>query len=193
MATLDTLLSALDERRVAREIGIPHDEARMRYPLRSNTVRDFHAFSDIIGDYVRHHYAACISRGGTLSRAEAVGRAKEILDREYRRSGGDMMSAFGNAAEGVEGGLRAVLDKLAEAIKVEAVERYTREVFDRLVAPNDWERKVELIRQFIRHLGYQFGGAIQADRPERYAHDYRELIRGYVDGMRRTSSIFRRL
>lgn len=193
MATLDTLLAALDERRIAREIGIPHDEARMRYALRSNTVPDFHTFSAIIGDYMRHHYAACISHGGTLSPVEAVGRAKEILDREYRRSNGDMMSAYGNAVDGVEGGLRTVLDRLSDALKVEAVERYTRDCFDRLVAPNDWDRKVELIRQFVRHLGHQLNGSIQADRPERYASDYKELIRGYVEGMRRTSSIFRRL
>lgn len=193
MANLETLLSSLDERRIAREIGIPHDEARMRYSLRSNTVPDFQTFSAIIGEYMRHHYAYCISPGGTLSSIEAVGRAKELLDREYRRSNGNMMSAYANAADGLDGGLRIVLDKLAEALKAEAVERYIRECFDRLLAPNDWDRKVELIQQLVRHLGRQLDGVIQADRPERYAADYRDLVRGYVEGMRRASSVFRRI
>ena len=36
--SLDKLLAELDERYIARRIGIPHDEARMRYhypPIRS--------------------------------------------------------------------------------------------------------------------------------------------------------------
>jgi hypothetical protein len=37
-------------------------------------------------------------------------------------------------------------------------------------------------------------GSIVASQPERYAaHGYSELIRSYVEGLRRTSSIFRRL
>lgn len=193
MAAIDHLLAALDERQIAQQIGIPHDEARMDYPLSSNTVGSFDAFGDLIGDYYNHHFSRCLSNGGTLSRAEAEGRAKEVLEREYRRQDGDIVTAYNDAHDGTNGGMRVVLDKLAEALKAESVERYIRDVFDRIVAPNAWEAKVDLIRQFIRQCGANMASSIRADQPERYARDYQVLIRSYVNALQRTSSIFRRL
>ena len=192
MAAIDTLLAALDEREIAQRIGLRHDEARMRYPLHSNTVGVFDEFSDIIADYYNHHFS-CVSNGGSLSRSDAAGRAKEILEREYRRRNSDIVGAFNDAHDGTNGGLRVVLDTIAEALKAEFVERYIRDVFDRLVAPNDWDTKVEIIRQFIRQCGANLASSIRADRPERYAHDYQELVRSYVKALQGTSSIFRRL
>lgn len=193
MASINSLLEALDERTIATRIGVPHDEARMRYPLRSNTVGSFHEFSDIIGDYYDYHFSACVSRGGSLSQSEAAGRAKEILEREYRRQQGDIVTAFNDAHDGTNGGLRIVLDKIADGLKAESVERYVREMFDRHVAPNAWEEKVEIIRQFIAQCGVHLASSIHADQPERYAHDFRDLVRSYRDALQRTSSIFRRL
>ena len=103
------------------------------------------------------------------------------------------MTAFNNAHDGTRGGLRVVLDKIAEALKAEAVRRYTRDVLERHVTPNSWERKVEIIRQFIARCGVDLSGSLRTDQPERYAQDYQTLIRAYVDGLRRTSAIFRRL
>lgn len=193
MPSVQLLLAALDERTIARLIGIPHDEARMRYSLRSNTVDDFTEFGDRLGDYYNYHFTACVSRGGGLSRTEAAGRAKEMLEQDYRRHNGNIVTAFNDAHDGINGGLRTILDHLAEGLKAESVERYTREMFDRHVAPNSWEDKVEIIRQFIRQCGAHLGTSIRADQPERYAHDYQELIRSYVAALRRTSAIFRRL
>jgi hypothetical protein len=193
MAAIDTLLAALDDRQIAHQVGLAHDEARMRYPLRSNTVGSFDEFSDLIADYYNHHFSQCVSPGGCLPPSEAAGRAKEALDREYRRRQGDIVSAFNDAHDGTNGGMRVVLDTIAEGLKAESVERYVREVFDRIVAPNAWEAKVEIIRQFIARRGGTMASSIQADQPERYAQNYQELIRSYVEALQGTSSIFRRL
>ena len=75
MRTISSLLSALDERVLARQIAIPHDEARVQYSLHSNTVGSFHEFSDVISDYYNYHYTSCVSNGGSLSLSEAAGRA----------------------------------------------------------------------------------------------------------------------
>ena len=118
--------------------------------------------------------------------------AKEILDRQYRRRDGDIVSAFNDAAEGIHGGMRAILDTICDGLKAEAVERHIRDVFDRFVAPNAWEAKVEIIRQFIQRCGAGLGSAIRADQPERYAANYSELIRGYVQALQQNSAMFRR-
>ncbi len=193
MATINSLLGYLDERAIARNVAIPHDEKRMQYHLSSNTVTDWDQFRDIITGYYNYHYTGCVSRGGRLSSGEAYGRATELLEKEYRKKGGDIVSAFNDSHDGTNGGLRSVLDIICEAIKAESVERYVRDMFDRHVAPNSWDQKVDMIRQFIAYAGPYLSSSIVVSQPERYAQNYSELIRSYVEGLRQTSSMFRRL
>lgn len=193
MPNISSLTSALDERIIAQRIGIPHDETRLRYSLRSNTVGNFDEFSEIIGDYYNYHFTTCVSNGGKLSRADATGRAKEIIEREYRRRHGDIVSAYNDAHDGTNGGVRAVLDLIAEGLKAESVEKYIWDHIDRHVAPNSWEEKVEIIRQFIAQCGPYLSSSIRNQQPERYAQNYEELIRSYTHALQQTSSIFRRL
>lgn len=178
---------------VDRLLRTIHDEARMRYPLDRNTVSDFAEFRRIITDYCGYHYTSCVSRGGRLLASDAYGLAKELIERAYRRRGGDIVSAYNDAHDGTNGGMRVVLDLIADALKAEAVERYLTDVFDRCVAPNSWDEKVDMVRQFIAHCGHLLAASVVAGQPERYAQNYRELIRSYVEGLRHTSSIFRRL
>jgi hypothetical protein len=182
----------LAERRLA-EVGRPHDEWRMRYPLQRNTVNDFREFESVIGHYYGYHFSGCVAPGARLAPGQATAMAKEVLEREYRRHHGDIVSAFNDAHLNTNNGLRGILDLLCNALKTEAVERYIRRVFDRMVAPNAWEDKVEIIRQFIEKYGFQLGSAIRADQPERYAQNYSELIREFVEGLHRISPRFRRL
>ena len=193
MTTINSLLSALDERAMAKLIAIPHDEARVQFSLQSNTVANFRQFTDAISNYYNYHYTSCISNGGNLSLSEAAGCAKELLEKEYRRRNGDIVSAYNDAHDGTNGGMRVVLDVIAEGLKTESVERYIRDVFDRHITPNSWEQKVEIIRQFVAKCGAYLSASIRRDQPERYAQNYNDLIRSYVDGLQRTSSMFRRL
>jgi len=193
MVSINTTLAALDELEIARRVRISHDEARACFALDRNTVRNFEDFSAVIGDYYNHHFSRCIANGALLSMPEAVGRAKEALEYQLRRRRATIMDAYNDAADGTNGGLRGVLDTIAEALIAESVERYIRDVFDRQVAPNTWEDKVEIIKQFIRQCGANLSSSIRADQPERYAQDYSELIRSYVESLQQTSSIFRRL
>ena len=193
MVSISNLLTELNERTIAQKVGIPHDEARMCYPLGSNTISSFDEFSTVIADYYNHHFARYISSGVRLSESEAAGRAKEFLEQQYRRRGGDIVTAYNDCHDGTNGGLRIVLDTIAEGLKSESVERYIRDVFDRHVSPNCWEDKVKIIRQFMAQCGNYLSSSIQVDQPERYAQNFQELIRSYVSALQNTSSIFRRL
>jgi len=165
----------------------------MSHWLSRNTVADFREFERIIGDYFNHHFTRCISHGGRLSSSEATGRAKEILEGEYRRRGEDLVNAYNDAHEGINGGMRSILDLIADRLEDEAVERHIRGVFDRYVAPNSWEDKVEVIRQFLARCGQDLSSSVRADQPERYARDYQELIRAYRDALQRTARSLRRM
>ncbi len=193
MDHLDSLLAALDESTITKRIRNPHDDARNSFHLESNKVRDFDEFTRIIADYYyNHHFGACVSPGSGLTLAEAAGRAKEILERDYHRRNGDIVTAYIDAHKGDDGGLRAILDKITEALKTEAIERYTRDMFDRHVAPSEWNQKVRIIRQFLARFSYIFGDRIRPDQAEEYAHNYELLIRAFVAHNAQTAAIMRR-
>ena len=191
--SIDNLMAELDERTIARKNAIFHDERRMKYPLNKNTVNDFNEFNWIIGDYYNYHFTSCISHGGRFSQSDASSLAKNILETEYRKRGGDIVMAYNDAHDGTNGGLRAILDIIADALKSESIERYMLDAFDRYVTPNSWHQKVEIIRQFISRCGPYLSNAIHAENPERYAQNYKELINSYLMALKNTSGIFRRL
>jgi hypothetical protein len=193
MGSFERLVAAMDERAIAQNVGILHDEARGQYALRSNTVGSFGEFTDIIADYYNYHYTQCVVRGGYMARTEAAGRAKEILVQEYKRQGENINSAYQDAHDGTNGGLRIILDRIAEHLKEESVERYLRDVFDRYVEPPSWEQKVDIIGQLFSRYGHLLPSYIRTNQPERYAQNYEEIIRGYVEALKKNSSIFRRL
>lgn len=191
--SIRSLTRLLDERTIAKVVGIPHDEARMKYPLHSNTASSFEEFTEIIANYYNHHHAECLTHG-MFALSEAASRAKNIIEQDYqRRRSGDIVTAYNDAHDGTNGGLRAILDIIANQLKTESVENYIKDVFDRHVAPNSFDEKVNIMGQFISVFGEQLSSSIQRDRPERYAQDYQRLIRSYVVSLQHTSSMFRRL
>ena len=193
MTTVESLLNALDETTIAQREGVRHDQARISYHLQSNTVATFDGFSEIIGDYYNHHYTTCVSNGGRLSTSEAEGRAKEIIEQQYRKRNGDVVTAFNDCHAGTEGGLRAVLDTISESLKAEGVQRYIRATFDHYINPASWEDKVEIMRQFLDRCGTYLSSSISLNQPERYAQNYNELIQTYTRALQQNSSVFRRL
>jgi hypothetical protein len=191
MGTLESLLAEMDELTLARNVAVPHDEARMNFSPGRNTVGSYDAFTDLITDYYNYHIGQCVIHGGFRSRAEAAGKVKEILEKEYRRQGG-IITAYNDAHDGTNGGLRVVLDRIAEHLKAESVEHHIRDAFDRYVKPNSWEHKVDIMRQFLDRFGHHLSSSIQVDQPERYSYSFEEIIREYVESLKKTSSFFRR-
>ncbi len=186
-------MEQLDERYIARNIGVPHDQARASYRLATNTISDIDRFRKIIGDYYNYHFSSCVAHGGSLSPAEAQGKAKEIIENDYRGRDSDFVGAFNDAHDGTNGGLRVILDRIAEQMKTEAIERHIGKVFDDEVKPNSWEDKVDIIRQLIGRFGQDISPHIDTSHPERYASNYSELIRAFIDFIKKTSSRFRRM
>ena len=185
MCMIDSLCAALSENEIARNVGIPHDEARASYALRKNTVNDFNEFNDLIAKYYSYHITQCVIPGGRLAHFEAAGRASEILEREYKRQGGDLMSAYRDAHDGTNGGMRIILDIIADHLKAESGERYVRAEFHRYVDPSSWDQKVEIVRQFIDRNRHILGSSIDAAHPERYAQNYDELIKAFMDALQK--------
>lgn len=192
MTAIDNLIAELSEDVIARRVGGAHDAARAQYQLRANTVADFDSFIDAISDYYSYHFQR-VNRCGPLPDDIARQEARNLLAGIYRQNQQDINNAFNDASDSVSGGLRIILDQMANAFKFQQIEQYIISVFDRYYAPNDWDAKVEIITQFITCYGHALGETLRTDRPESYASNPAQLIRAYVDGLRRASSVIRGL
>lgn len=190
---LEEILHALDEQIIAQEVGRHHDTVRATFTLNRNSSSTFAEFLRTIGEYYNHHHAACVTTGGRFSDQQAQQRAKRILDDHYRKQDGDCITAYNDAHEETNGGLHVILTTIADHLRDESVELYISSVFDRYIAPNSWQDKVDIIRQFIEQRGHLLDGSIDTANPERYAQNHQPLIRAYVRGLQQTGRVFRRL
>lgn len=188
---LQQLLDALSETAIARNVYEKHDDVRSKYTLESNKVSSEDEFYSIVGDYYNYHYSATITQGGQMREGKATQQATKALERAYRRKGQDSTLAFRNAQQGLDGGLRRVLDAIADEIKAEDEEDYMDEVFAKYVKRHTYEKRVEIIRQFIDHCDALLGEEIERSRPEAYADNYKDLIRSYLHTARGISQKFR--
>jgi len=192
-AVFDALFDALDESEIARQVGIAHDQAREDFRISKITVQNFREFENTTGKYYQHHFSRCVSGGGRLSDADAESRAKRMLESRLRRDEGDIVTWYRRCEAGLDGGMRVVLDTMCDAFKAEAISDYVRSAFDRHVAPHEFGQKCEIIKEFLARFGKLLGPSIELNNPARYAASYTDLINGFVESLRRTGSMFRRM
>ena len=192
MPDAKTLINEIKNETFDENEGYKHDVARMEYREPMPLVKTYEEFSWLIGDYLNHHNSICNSTGLRLPEYKARSLAKEILNQAYQRRGGNIDSAFKDACERANGGVRYILDVLADELKAKAMELYIRDAFDRNVAPNSWSQKVEIVAQFMRLNYHLISSKIREQPPEQYAHNYEELIRSFINGVQQASNVFRR-
>jgi hypothetical protein len=190
--SLEPLVEDLDERTIAARVGNRHDAFRAGYVVFRNTVSSFDELEYAITTYYSAHFSACVAKGAQLPPHDVYARVTQILERHYARRGGSLITAFHDVCDGTNGGLRVILDVIADALKAEDIEAYIQYTFARHVEPHDFDAKVELIRQLLARFGTQLGPGIRIDRPEMYAHDYQPLVRAFVNLRQQARAVFRR-
>jgi hypothetical protein len=117
METIFDLLAKLDEKTIAREVDLPIDTARERYPLALRRAQLGSAES-VIHDYYQYLISSHLGIDDPLfSPEEAVCQVHDLLEGIYGCGGQREYTAFYETQEGVEGGLPAVLDRLTDAYK----------------------------------------------------------------------------
>lgn len=190
MSAIDALLEELNPHTIVDNVSRKHENARSQYHLSRNTVRDTAEFTEVIGDYVQHVYRTCFIHGGWISRVDASGIAKELLDGPFTQREVDRKSVLKDCLDGLNGGVRRCLDILCEGLKRQAVERYIRDVFDRYLPEEDPDLRLRMVEEFIRRFGPLLPG-IDCDRPWLYVKDIERLIKAVVQAAEHIASAFR--
>ncbi len=190
MNAFEHLASVLDQERVAREVALPHDEARQRYTLRKNTVSSGREFERVIADYYAYHYTTCVSHGGRISLADALVEARRLIQAAYRRKSLSFNNAYADAKSGLNGGLAGVLDVIADGLRDRATTNHVEARMDETVAFDSWAEQVNFMREFLgsnRHLPPDLREA----PPEQFAKNWKEVMSDYLEAVNRINTRLR--
>jgi hypothetical protein len=150
---VDRILRLLDQSRINREVLMPHDEARETFRLPTMRARDAREFKWIVTTYYQHHLRH--SGEGTASEDVAFGQVKRLLDSLFNK---DQYQEGYNVAlrmglDGADGGLRNVLNQIADTLKARHLQDYLEHVYHDHINPLSKTENLELSRAFYRRFG----------------------------------------
>ena len=187
----DMVVSQIKERAIAEQVGIPIDSARGSFILESSIVETFEGFVDSIVAYYIHMQRYISSSPDkatdmTMARTEAIA----LLQRTFRDKGGDQ-AAFARARDGVKGGIRTILDALTEQYKAEKSQAHIELVFTDAIGALGWDERVRCIRGLIKRAGGSLPKEIRDEPPERFARNYKSLLRIYVKSFDNVEQLLR--
>jgi len=192
MKVLNKILDELDELYIVKNITKKHYEARNKFSDREMTVPDDTEFDNMIAEYYNYQYSRCISGGSDLPRSISAGEAKKRIERKYKSKGLDMLNAYYDGKNGENGGMFGIYDIISNALIEEAKEHHIRDVIARFIQPSNFDEKVAIIKEIFKWIGPE-KHYIDYDHPERYVHNYEELIKIIAESMKKQDNIFRRL
>lgn len=184
--SLEATLDAISAETLAREIGIPADEARAGFVLPGVIIEDYDLFNDTITAF---HLTLLRHTDGN----DAVPQPDEalsLLERTYADQGG-LAAARAEGMYGVEGGMRTILDRSTEQYKMEQRYKRVNRVLKEALDPLDWDRQLEFTKSLLERLRPDLSGKLEDADPRRFVRRRDEIVRAYVMGMDRLQSLIR--
>ena len=144
MADLDRILDGLDERRVAQEIELRVEMALKGFPVPSPIVQSYaemetlatRFYQDVMGEMF----------GAKIPDTVARGFIALLLPRAFSAG---IDEAADVAITGVQGGVMAILRKVADAISRQLVEQHVSGSIAEGVDLSSWDDRVELMSSYI--------------------------------------------
>ncbi len=189
MSRIDNLLRALDDVAIAKMIGNKHDDARLEYP-KPPPINTYEDFLEVIGDYYSYHTTTCIAVGGTISKIEAKGEAERILQEQTRK---DSMILFKDAKNGANGGIRMLLDYIANALKTRSMQGYSNVIIAANVKRDDPRDREEMCKQLFQQYGGLLAADIDLTNPEKYSDELENIIYDILRAKSQMAHTYRRI
>jgi len=187
---INTLLYSLSEGE-QNKIAMVHDQARGCYSLPAVKIRDWQEFEYYLGDYYQHH-CKIVGGGDFGDPSQNLTEAKNLAMRGAGHNT-TVKKLFRDAIAGSNGGMRQILDHLANAFRQKCIENYITDAFDSYIAPCSIDESTEIMRQFLLAYQHILPSHIDVNRPEYYASNYKEYIGLFAQSMASIASEFRKI
>jgi hypothetical protein len=190
-AAFDTVVAQINEQALAQQLGIQIDSARGSYILDSSTVRSRDEFHEILDAFYIHLH--CWISGRTEESFDAGQVRTETIDllkTAFWNQGG-AEAAYARARDGTGGGMRSVLDVVAEHCKRKQYTDHVQRVLREAISAMDWNERVEFMRAALRRLESFLPLDIRAEPPERFVRQYEVIVKTYVESLDKLSQFLR--
>jgi hypothetical protein len=190
--TLDAILNQLSEENVVKAAGRDIDNACVTFSTDSSVVPSAEAFTEVVTSFYIH----LLSETGVLltriNSSAAERDALRLVGEAFHKQGG-LKGARLEAEIGVNGGLRAVLDAMADYYRAQAMENHIMFVLETALDDRDRPAKVALIRAFQRRFGRLLPPDIAQIEPEDLVAQWKVIARAYARSLDSLKNLIRRL
>jgi len=188
---VDAVLEEIDAETLNATIGAPIDAARAGYALEEATIDSHEEFYDTVCAFYTH----LLRHTGVISAASDEHLAEDALAllQKAFADRGDVDAALAEARDGINGGMRNVLDAMTECFKAEQQTRRVSRVLKEAVDPLDWKERVSFTSGLLARLAPLLPPEMRSLPPERFARHYETIARAYVSTLDGLKKLLRRL
>jgi len=185
-----SILSEIDADALTILFGIPIDSARATYIMDSVIARSPEEFNRTVASFYTHLLRHTRKVSGPINSKAAGAEALSLIERAFSIKGG-FRAALAEAKHATNGGLRLVLDLMAEQFKQEEQEKHINSVLKSALDPLDWDGKVALMREVLKCLEPSLPQEIRSQPTERFAGHYEVIVNAYVQSINQLKTLFR--
>jgi len=179
----------LDPQVLAEQIEIRHHEMRENFILNNFVVKNYNEFVEIISTFYEKQYLCTygINDKSIIPEYISKNKAISILDDSFKSQGG-FEYAYNIARTGMDGGLKAILDKIYEIVLRDERENYIGNVFQKVLGLK-WESRVELMRQYVAKFKDYIPEGTDIKNMDRLAVNCEAYIRNHCEMMGRMRNL----
>lgn len=186
---LDFLFQELDEKKIANTITIPIHNARMDFTYNKVIIDDYNEFLDLVSAFYTYMLVSTEKSHRPIQAAFTAPEAIHLLKRAFQSQEG-VEIAFKEAQKGIQGGVRFVLDQMANQLIREKKEEHIEYVLAEILDPTVWPDHVKLGEAILRRFYHLLPPEIQDMRPEDVALEYNKIIRYLLQVIDQVRKIF---
>lgn len=181
-STLAIVTAEMQPENLAERIGLPIDRARAGYALYSVTSESQAETLGVAAAFYLHMIQATGRIGEHVTAEEVMPEAHALMGEAFAREGGEP-AAYAEARDATRGGLRHVLDRMADEYKRRRQEEYIRLVLATAFNREDYRARVAFMSDFLKAHPEALPPHLATEPPERFADRYDVIIRTFVDSM----------
>jgi hypothetical protein len=176
----DVVTAEIREQALTQRFDIPIDSARASFVLAASTVKSHDEFLAIVESFFIHLQSHLDPEAVTASDLrQARKEATRLLKRAFWNNGG-VRGALARAREGIEGGIRSVLDTMTERYKGERRAGHIETFLHLAIEGMDHDEQVRFAHGAMQRLGPMLPVELRNEPPERFAHHIDQIVRAYA-------------
>jgi hypothetical protein len=187
---VDTTLETISSDALTHQVRKYIDAAHNSFRLTETFCDDHTAFLETIESFCYHllRYTAVDVQDAASQWISA--QALDLVERAFRDEDG-LTGAEAEARHGTRGGLRFVLQRMADQLKHEREVMVVNRVLKETVDPLSPTKRIEFMRALMQRIGHHLPEDVRNQPPEYLANQHERFARAYVRAIDGVVSTFR--